>query len=182
MTQPGTSVELVRFPLERKRACSAQINFLMELDMPKRAALLFASLIGLLAPDTSLSKQAYPPGSFYIDGLPVVCGPTVFVVEPRLNDVGMAQPGIIYLNPNYFVPLPTSLKLFWAAHECGHQVVGINESAADCWAIRTGRAQGWFPPDQFNYMIEMFRNNPGDMRHPPGPRRVQDMIYCYNQP
>ncbi len=123
--------------------------------------------------------QYYPPGTFSIDGIPVQCGNVVFVVNPFMNDVGFARPGEIHLNPNYFFHLPTTLKLFWAAHECGHHVVGYNEVQADCWAITTGRDQGWFPPNAFYGMMEMFRNNPGDMVHPPGEQRVAFMIQCY---
>ena len=54
------------------------------------------------------------------------------------------------------------------------------EVAADCWAIRTGRNQGWFPPQAFQALMQMFQNNPGDMAHPNGPVRVQNMWYCYN--
>lgn len=128
----------------------------------------------------AMAQAVYPPGTFRIDGLPVSCGPTVFILNPSLPDVGMAQPGVIHMNPNVLWSMPTSLKLFWASHECGHQVVGANESAADCWAIRLGRNQGWFPPSEFNHLIWMFRNNTGDITHPPGPVRVSRMIACYN--
>jgi hypothetical protein len=79
-----------------------------------------------------------------------------------------------------FQGLPTPLKLYWVAHECGHYQVGNSEVAADCWAIRTGRNQGWFPPQAFQALMQMFQNNPGDMAHPSGPVRVQNMWYCYN--
>jgi hypothetical protein len=94
----------------------------------------------------------------------------------------MARPGLIFLNPNVFAALPTVLKLYWVGHECGHHFVGLDESAADCWSVRTGRQQGWFPPSAFWPLIEMFRNNPGDIMHPPGPERVRRMIWCYNHP
>jgi hypothetical protein len=146
--------------------------------------LKFALLLILPIAGTSpaLGQQVFPPGTFGIDGLPVVCGSITFVSDPNLPDVGMARPGYIILNPNVFARLPTTLKLFWAGHECGHHVLGVNESAADCWAIRTGRNQGWFPPQAFYHMMEMFKNNQGDMTHPPGPARVQSMLNCYLAP
>ena len=125
--------------------------------------------------------QIYPPGTFSVDGYPVVCYNVTFVVDPSLPDVGMARPGYIILNPNYFTGLPTSLKLFWVGHECGHHVVGYDETAADCWSVRTGRDQGWFPPAAFQDLIVMLRNNPGDIVHPPGPARIAAMIECYQR-
>lgn len=146
--------------------------------MRKIVQLAAAALLSV-ASSQPAAAQVYPPGTFSIDGIPVTCWNVVFIVNPNLPDVGMARPGEIHLNPNYFYPLPTSLRLWWAAHECGHHVVGANESAADCWAIQTGRNQGWFPPNAFYAMMQMFENNPGDIVHPPGPVRVQQMIQCY---
>lgn len=136
----------------------------------------------LLGTGGRADAQAYPPGSFSVDGYPVNCGAVTFVVDPSLPDIGMAVPGRIILNPNYFFNLPTALKLFWVGHECGHHFVGTNEVAADCWAVRLGRYQGWFPPMAFYPMIEMFKNNAGDITHPPGPARVNAMINCYVSP
>jgi len=130
----------------------------------------------------SVQPNIFPPGTFFVDGIPVGCGGVTFVLDPNLNDVGQAAPGIIRLNPNVLGALPTTLKLFWVSHECGHHVVGFSENAADCWAIRLGRDQGWFPPKAFDEMIAMFRNNPGDFSHAPGPVRVQNMINCYRAP
>lgn len=128
------------------------------------------------------AQQIFPPGTFAVDGIPVACGSITFVVDPYLPDVGMASPGVIHLNSSILSRLVTPMKLFWVAHECGHHFVGTNESAADCWAIRTGRQQGWFPPSAFNNLMFMFQNNQGDISHPPGPLRVQQMMQCYAVP
>src|SRR5262249_23479121 len=106
-----------------------------------------------------------------------------FVLTPTISDVGLNNGlGQIFLNPVVLQQLPTNLKLFWAAHECGHFFAGANEVAADCWAIRIGRDQGWFPPQAFQMMVVMFQNNPGDLVHPSGPARVQAMMQCYTTP
>lgn len=137
----------------------------------------------LLVCPISAKAQVYPPGSFSIDGFPIVCGGNFFILNPQLPDSGTNDGhGNIYLNPVILSNLPTVLKLYIAGHECGHSMVGPNESAADCWAIRTGRNQGWFPPQAFQLLAQMFQNNPGDMVHPSGPQRVVDMIRCYQTP
>lgn len=141
--------------------------------------LLFVVFALLLAAPAARA-QVFPPGTFAIDGIPVSCGMVTYVVTPQVPDIGMADGyGQIYLNPYAFANLPTSLKLFWAAHECAHYNVGPDEAAADCWAVRTGRDQGWFPPQTFELMMQMMWNNPGDFTHAPGPMRVQSMMDCY---
>lgn len=127
--------------------------------------------------------QVFPPGTFSVDGIPVSCRNVTFILDPQLPDVGMADGrGNIYLNPSIMGGLPTVLKLYWISHECGHYFVGSNEVAADCWAIKLGRNQGWFPPQAFQYLMAMFQNNPGDMRHPSGANRVALMMQCYQSP
>lgn len=128
---------------------------------------------------SSANAQIYPPGGFAIDGIPVVCGSLPTIVTTNIPDGAMNNGQAILMNPMVLGRLPTVLKLYVYAHECGHAVVGSNEVGADCWAIRTGRDQGWFPPDAFGLLIEFFRNNPGSLRHPPGPVRVQNMMQCY---
>lgn len=145
------------------------------------AITIIASCIILLTPTVSWS-QAFPPGTFYIDGLPFSCGPVVFVVTPNIPDVAIADgQGHIYLHPGIMGPMPTPLKLYIAAHECGHYKVGADESAADCWAIKAGRNQGWFPPQAFNSLIALLWNKPGDIMHPPGTNRLAIMMKCYSQ-
>lgn len=121
----------------------------------------------------------YPPGNFAIDGMPVNCGNYPTILNPRLPDSGMFNGQSIMLNPVALSQMPTSLKLYVYAHECAHGMGFLNESDADCVAIKTGRNQGWFPPQQFNYLVIMFQNNPGSLRHPPGLMRVRHMADCY---
>ena len=146
----------------------------------KRAVLVVASLALFALP--SFGQQAFGPGQFRIDGIPVSCGALPTVLDPNLNDGGRNTGTVMILNPIVLANWPTSLKLWMYAHECGHSVVGANETAADCWAIRTGRNQGWFPPQAFQALMAIFANNPGDYTHLPGPQRVQAMVACYSQP
>ena len=126
--------------------------------------------------------QILPPGQLVLDGFPVVCGPYPTVITPQLPDSAMFNGQAILLNPMVLNQLPTVLKLYTYGHECGHAVVGMSETAADCWSVRTGRDQGWFPPQAFQLLVQLFANNPGDIRHPPGPVRVENMIQCYQSP
>jgi hypothetical protein len=141
----------------------------------------FLSLaVALSIASSSAQSQVFPPGTFRIDGVPVVCGYNTFILSGSLADVGMNDGhGHIYLNPIVLAPMSTPLKLFWAGHECGHSAVGSNESEADCWSVTTGKNQGWFPAEAFQELIDQLENNPGDGPHAPGKVRLERMKKCY---
>lgn len=102
----------------------------------------FALLTLMMCTQSANAQNVFPPGTYSIDGFPVNCGHTITIVTPMIPDIAMAQPGRIMLNP-MLAAYPTGVKLFVYAHECAHQFVGANEPAADAWAIKLGRAQGW---------------------------------------
>lgn len=135
--------------------------------------------VAALSLPTPSQAQSFQPGTFSIDGIAVRCGNVPIILDTSIPDVGQAGYGLIYLNPDYFEGLNTGLQLWWLAHECAHHVIGPDETAADCWSIRQGRDEGWFPPEMFYWMEQMFADNRGDSEHPPGPQRVRDMQRCY---
>lgn len=139
-------------------------------------SLLAAICVACATPSTA---QTFQPGNFRIDGKAVGCGNIPIILDRSITDVGLSGYGLIYLNPDYLDGLQTGLRLWWLAHECAHHVVGPDEAAADCWSIRRGRDEGWFPPELFRPMQRMFAFNRGDSEHPPGPVRVANMISCY---
>jgi hypothetical protein len=139
--------------------------------------LLALAALSVSAPSQS---QTYQPGTFSIDGIAARCGNIPIILDTSIPDVGQSGYGLIYLNPDYFEGLKTGLRLWWLAHECAHHVVGPDETAADCWSIRKGRDEGWFPREMFYWMNLMFADNRGDTEHPPGPQRVRNMQRCYN--
>lgn len=142
-----------------------------------------AAVVGLavaLVAGSASAQQVLPPGSFSINGTPVACGQLPTILAPPFNDVAFNNGSAIILNERLFFSLPVVAQFFWYAHECGHAFVGTNEDAADCWAVRTGRDQGWFPVEAFRVLVEILMNNPGDATHRPGPQRVENMWACYN--
>lgn len=143
---------------------------------------IFAGVIALTPGFEEVHAQVIPPGYLHIDGIQVNCGPYPTIVTPQIADSAMFNGQAILLNPVVLSRMPTTLKLYTYGHECGHAMVGASETDADCWSVRTGRDQGWFPPQAFQLLIAMFRNNPGDLTHPPGPARVANMISCYSRP
>lgn len=135
-----------------------------------------------VAPSMAQTLAVFPPGQFIIAGNRGVCGPVPTVIMENLPDAAMFNGQAILINPAAWSSLPAVLQFYLYGHECGHVMVGADEVAADCWSVRTGRAQGWFPPQAFAYLEQLLRNNPGDVRHPPGPNRLEYMARCYAQP
>lgn len=126
----------------------------------------------------SASAQIVPPGALTLGGFPVTCGsvPTSFEL---IGDIAQARPGWIILHPN-ILNLPTVVQVFIYAHECGHHNVGANDAAADCWAIRVGRNQGWFAAADINWLVAYFGHSTGDFSHAPGPARIGQMVRCFS--
>jgi hypothetical protein len=129
--------------------------------------------------------QTFPPGNFSIDGIPVSCNGVWTILDANLNDAGHAYPAmngnppVIVLNPNVVGNMPTSAKMFVYAHECGHHIVGLNEGNADCWAVKTGKQQGWFSEDDMQFLVNQFAWSPGDWTHAPGQIRLQNIWQCF---
>lgn len=152
----------------------------------------FAMMMILSAPSAQAQHN--------ISGYPVYCSdfrgiPVALIMNPGLDNVGRATVNpqgapVMLLNPSILSQLPAPLQLFWYGHECAHHFLGhlaqpsqSNESAADCFAIKTGRQQGWFPPEAFQSLIATMGNLPGSpWGHLPGPARVRNIIQCYNTP
>ena len=79
-----------------------------------------------------------------IGGVRVSCMGVSTWLDDEINDIAIAVPGAIVLSPalgNW----PPVVQVFVYAHECAHHIpaIGSNENAADCWAIKLGRNQGW---------------------------------------
>jgi hypothetical protein len=147
-------------------------------NIMKRLGGLIVATVMFWCVSGASAQQVYPAGSFTLDGFPVVCGPLPTVVA-QLPDAAMNNGQAILINPFVLASFPTVLKLWAYAHECGHVFSGADEIGADCWGVTTGKHQGWFPPQAFAYLIQLFGNNPGNLTHPPGPVRIQAMMQCY---
>lgn len=115
-----------------------------------------------------------------VGGQLLSCPGTVTHVAP-INDLALARPGLIVLSPQLF-SMPPVVQIFVYAHECGHQIYGSNEADADCWAIKTGRDQGWLPAYATEAVARSVADSPGSWTHAPGPVRIAHMAYCYNTP
>ena len=108
------------------------------------ATLMMAAAAPVLkASDNIIRGKAYGPGEYIIAGHALHCRRARTVLSSELNDYGAAVPGTIVLNPKRLQRLPATTGLFVYAHECGHQIHGRSEAAADCYAAKRGRSEGW---------------------------------------
>lgn len=147
---------------------------------------LVATMLGLslsLCSSVTFAQVTLLGTAPVIGGAQVQCGGAMTVVMP-LNDLAQAVPGEIRLNPRLF-SYPSDIQIFVYAHECAHQLYGggpAGEAAADCWAMKTGRDQGWLPPAGAAVVAQSVAGTAGDWSHAPGPQRVANMQACYNTP
>lgn len=128
----------------------------------------------------SSAQTVVPPGMLTLDGFTAQCGaaPT-FLVGNELNDLAKANSTGIYLNIMALSGLPSGVKLFVYAHECGHYLYGPNENTADQFGIQIGKIQGWISPATLSQICGTVIMSPGDWTHLPGPARCSNMIGYY---
>lgn len=141
----------------------------------KRAVLIACILLGGIA--SPAEGRVYQAGALSLGGAYPSCGwvPTTLGEIP---DIALSTPGMIHLNPAIY-RLPRPLQLFWYAHECAHQLYGTSEGQADCWAVRSGRDQGWFRQEDLALIRWALENNDGDSEHQPGWERIALIERCY---
>jgi hypothetical protein len=123
-----------------------------------------------------------PAGRLVLDGHRMTCGRFATMLDPNLNDYAAAtSPQFIVLNMRYVARVPTAVKLWIYTHECFHKVGGPDETKADCYAVRRGRAAGWLTPSGLDQVCNFISAARGDRFHPGGPERCRLMRACYNQ-
>ncbi len=120
-----------------------------------------------------------PPGRLVVAGRRMTCGRRPTVLDPDFVDFGGAYPGFVILNMKKMRRLPRAVQYYVFAHECGHQFRGPNEEAADCFAIKRGRRQGWLSAAGLSQICKFLRPLAGDNMHAPGTLRCEVMRQCY---
>lgn len=118
-------------------------------------------------------------GELRIDGVRIACGRNPTVMDPNFDSWGGAYPGFVILNPKRLQGLATPVKLYVYAHECGHQFVGRDEEAADCFAVKRGRRYGWLEDGGMDAICTFIKKLKGDSEHFGGAKRCEIMRRCY---
>ena len=118
-------------------------------------------------------------GSAQIGGMRLSCGRAKVVVSNAVPGPGFAVEGIILFGPKFLRSYPPLVQRLVFLHECGHQYVGTDESAADCWAVRTGKRQGWLKPAGLAQACKALWHTQSDGTHLAGPERCDALKQCY---
>jgi len=159
------------------------------------SGLVAAILIGVSAllaegpptPEEYIAKvgggaEIVPVGQLKLDNWRVYCGNRPTVLNDKLDDYGAAFPGYVILNPRLLALVPTPVKLWIHAHECGHQFRGADEETADCFAVQRGRRQGWLTAEGLEQICQFIGKSKGDDVHVSGTHRCAYMRICYADP
>ncbi|MGG9999009.1 hypothetical protein ACQU0X_02905 [Pseudovibrio ascidiaceicola] len=139
----------------------------------------------------NISKAQQGPFPYInVGGVPMHCVSArnqrvMIFIDPRVNQyIGIAQNNgypTIRLGPGFFSNVPPLVGQFWFLHECAHHVVGGNEAAADCYAIRNLRNIGAIRhPEQVRQLLFQISSMPGSFTHLPGKARAQNIFTCLN--
>lgn len=128
------------------------------------------------------SSKIISPGQLQLDGRRMTCGQRPTVIDDQLDDYGAAYPGFLILNSKLMSRVPTAVKLWIYAHECGHQFRGPDEETADCFAVQRGRRQGWLTPEGLEEICSFIRPSKGSSMHFSGSHRCESMRKCFADP
>lgn len=123
-----------------------------------------------------------PPGDLRLDGKRAQCGQRPTVLDNNLDDYGAAYPGFLILNPKLMNRVPTVVKLWIHAHECGHQFRGPDEETADCFAVQRGKRSGWLDETGLEEVCRFISPAKADSMHFSGAHRCESMKRCFADP
>jgi hypothetical protein len=135
----------------------------------------------------SASNPARPPaaiarqkdGTLLIAGRSLRCGTNRNVLDRRLQNLGLAAPGVLVFNPRELNRWSDTVRLFVYHHECGHHKIGASELGADCWAVKQGVRDGWLTSDGLAQVCHSFGGGPATSTHPSGTRRCASLNRCF---
>jgi hypothetical protein len=117
------------------------------------------------------------PGELVIAGRRLRCGATPTLIR---DFEGLAQSSsLIVINLRELNALPKVVRWLVYYHECGHIHVGASETAADCWAVRQGRAEGWLTEKGLMEACEIFNRVGHGQAHPAPQERCDMLRQCF---
>ena len=118
--------------------------------------------------------------SAFIGGMKLSCRAAKVVVSDAVPGPGFAVQGMIMFGPKFLRAYPPLVQRLVFLHECGHQYVGTDEGAADCWAVQSGKRQGWLKPAGLAQACKALWHTQSDGVHLAGPERCQALQQCYD--
>ncbi|MGB2931473.1 MAG: hypothetical protein WBE08_14215 [Methyloceanibacter sp.] len=118
-----------------------------------------------------------PAGRLVIAGRRLSCGST----QTLLRDFEgfAASSTVIMLNMQALGDLPRQVQWLIYYHECGHILYGPSENAADCYAMRRARREGWLNDQALNDICAAFNIAGHGPVHPDPNERCNQLHQCF---
>ena len=144
-------------------------------------SILLPAVVGAAVNLMALLATAPPAsaGNATIGGMKLTCHAAEVVVSNAVPGPGFAVPGLIMFGPRFLHAYPPLVQRLVFLHECGHQYVGTDENAADCWAVETGKRQGWLTLAGLAQACKALWHTAADGVHLAGPERCAALQQCY---
>jgi len=144
------------------------------------AALLLALSVAapvehnVIAAETS---KLVAPGRLVVAGRKLSCGTTKTLVR---DFEGFAVSStVIMLNMTAIKELPRQVQWLIYYHECGHILYGPGETAADCYAVRRARREGWLNKQGLEDICAAFNIAGHGPVHPDPEERCEQLRQCF---
>ena len=148
-----------------------------------RLGILLALFLALVAVNPEEDVAAYDqgrlvaPGRLVIAGRRLSCGATATLVR---DFEGFAVSStVIMLNMQAMKDLPRPVQWLIYYHECGHILYGPSETAADCYAVRRARREGWLNQKALDDVCAVFNIAGHGSLHPDPEARCNQLRQCF---
>ena len=148
-----------------------------------RLGILLALFLALVAVNPEEDVAAYDqgrlvaPGRLVIAGRRLSCGATATLVR---DFEGFAVSStVIMLNMQAIKDLPRPVQWLIYYHECGHILYGPSETAADCYAVRRARREGWLNQKALDDVCAVFNIAGHGPLHPDPEARCNQLRHCF---
>jgi hypothetical protein len=139
-----------------------------------------SALLGVAASAmVALGSANAEAGSANIGGMTLSCANTKVVISNQVPGPGFAVDGMIMFGPKHLRAYPPIVQRLVFLHECGHQYVGTDETAADCWAVRAAKKRGWLTTAGLRQACKALWHTAADSTHLAGPERCDALKQCF---
>jgi hypothetical protein len=117
------------------------------------------------------------PGRLVVAGRKLSCGRTATLIR---DFEGFAVSStVIMLNMQALKDLPRPVQWLIYYHECGHILYGPGETAADCYAVRRARREGWLTKTGLEDICAVFNIAGHGPVHPDPEARCDQLRQCF---
>jgi len=143
-----------------------------------------ALCLGLVAaslqqPDAAALEQGklVAPGRLVVAGRRLSCGATTTLLRD-FEGIAVSST-VIMLNMQALKDLPRRVQWLIYYHECGHILFGPSETAADCYAVRRARREGWLSNEALDDICAVFNIAGHGPMHPDPEQRCDQLRQCF---